>query len=364
MYDDRLMTADMNEVDTLLDELLRGHGVKTAAHETGIALPELDIKARATIGQEIPRPNGTSVQLDVFFELWPGRTLIESCGGFGTTRDDAIRDAMGNFAASALHVLLDAFGSPQGEQVIRETWTVGGKPRRVTLGHCTVRGRPPGSDGVPVEWFDTLQQFIESSDLPDGLHWVRLYYAQQNGEQLAIEVLRDNVVWDRAQSVMSAIEWPRGDGFLSFRLFLVIDEGLDVTRAAARIASMRDADEGAIAERLIEDGASREDAGRAVALVPLAFGRVLLERVGVTLASRAIVQRTSSDEQTELELASDPLYVAALEHAYDVHNLGPRDLFEALALRSAEVAAVNEALHNGSRADELQVAPPVLMLED
>ncbi len=79
-------------------------------------------------------------------------------------------------------------------------------------------------------------------------------------------------------------------------------------------------------------------ASRACALLPIAFGRRILERL------------------VELPPApNDPLYTVAAAFARDAG----RDQVKVIGLRSAEVNAVNQALHAGSKAENLMLSPPV-----
>ena len=78
-------------VTSLLDELLRGHGLATEMDGDAIRIPALGQRWQAEIVRELDH----SVQLDVRIELWRGRRIIESVTGLGRG-ELAAADAMTN----------------------------------------------------------------------------------------------------------------------------------------------------------------------------------------------------------------------------------------------------------------------------
>jgi hypothetical protein len=327
-----------------LDELLRGHGQATVIEDDAVRIPALSQTWRARVVRELE----SSVQLDVAIDLWPGRTVLESVVGLGTG-EPAYADAIRSLAAGPFHVLLEAFGIPQGDQISRERWTIGGLERDVVLGPVNVRGKAPAT----TDWVPALQAFLEASNLTPGLHWIRAFHAASDGKRMVLEILRDNVPWPEAAAALDSAPWPITDGFVSVRTFLVVRGGLDITQVAAWMAEL---DDDAVIERLVAGGHSRRDAGLAVVFLPLAFGRSLLAPLGVEIAATAMLG------ETEIVLADDPLYRAAADHAARVHASGPDELFRALAFRSSEVSAVNQALNAGSQAADLVLSSPMIPL--
>lgn len=314
----------------LLEELLRAHGLVTERRDDHIHI--LGQRWQPAIVRELEH----AIQLDVRIELWPGRWLVESVTGLGTG-EAARRDALNAFAIGPLHVILDAFRD--GEH---ETWTIRGRAFDVFAGPCNVRGKPTEA----LAWFDSFRAFLEASDLTDGVHWIRVFHATSDEKRVAYEVLRDNERWSEAITALDTARWPTGDGFVSVRTFMIVRSGLDVTEIAACMLAL---DDDAICARY-GDAASRH-----VAMIPLAFGRVLLDKLGVTYAATAII------DDREVSLADDPVYCTALAHARVVHDHGG-DMFRALALRSSEIDAVNQALNRGSQPGDLILSPPVMSL--
>ncbi|MFC5235426.1 hypothetical protein [Pseudonocardia zijingensis] len=118
--------------------------------------------------------------------------------------------------------------------------------------------------------------------------------------------------------------------------------------ARATLEAFRDRSDAAD-EELIDGlrAAGVPHAERAVALLPIAFGRLLLDGL-VTLPA------TFFDGDREVAFADEPLYVAAAQLARTQRQ--PADI-DPIALRSAEVRAVNQALHAGSQPETLVLAP-------
>jgi hypothetical protein len=128
---------------------------------------------------------------------------------------------------------------------------------------------------------------------------------------------------------------------------------LDAVRLyVAVVAGAPDADDDALIETMVRCGCDRDAAARVNAMVPLAFGRLLLDRLGVALSASYL------DRGAELPLAGDHAFAAALSIAGQCDPQRVRDI----GLRSAELAAVDKALHAGSDPTDLVLSPPAMSL--
>jgi hypothetical protein len=309
-----------------LSALLRAHGLDVELREDHIFVPSFGQRWEAEVVRELEH----AIQLDVRIELWRGRWLVESVTGLGAG-DAARNDALEAFAIGPLHVILDAF---RGNA--HETWTIGGRAVEAYVGPCNVRGKAID----PTAWCAGFRGYVETG-LPEGVHWLRVFYAHSDGKRVALEILRDNERWSEAVTALDGAPWPGGNGYVSVRMFAILRSGIDVTEVAARMLELDDAE---IEKRF----------GRWVlAIVPLAFGRVLLDKLGVAYSATAIV------DDREVALEADAMYRSALAHARAVHDRDG-DMFRTLALRSAEIDAVNQALHRGSQPADLLLSPPVI----
>ena len=218
-------TAKAREV---LCTLFQDHGVKaTQEGEIVVMLddPEepdftyhLDCRIRNVSKQT------NSMQLDVLLEMENGQTIVESFAGFGEDLESAFENCVQNFCLNSFHVILSTFFTQEyDDQVTVEEWSINGKARAVIMGN--VVGRASGGElpeAVNTDWFPVLEEGIQALPLDDGDHWVRLFFAQQGGEQLALEVLLDNEPCDELVKKLRAFPWPSLDAFYSQRLFLII----------------------------------------------------------------------------------------------------------------------------------------------
>jgi hypothetical protein len=96
-------------------------------------------------------------------------------------------------------------------------------------------------------------------------------------------------------------------------------------------------------------------------LLPIAFGRQLLERIGVKVPTACTVVDGAS--RTSVDLQSSAIFRQASALALWALNEGTitRDEFIAIAARDASFNAVNQALHNGSKPQDLWVAPLAIL---
>ncbi|MFN0247988.1 MAG: DUF6348 family protein [Kofleriaceae bacterium] len=110
-----------------------------------------------------------------------------------------------------------------------------------------------------------------------------------------------------------------------------------------------DLGDGELVEILEEAGLPH--AARAVMMVPLAYGRRILDGL-------VSVTPTYFDGDRELVLADDPIFAAADRLA----RTATREDLDRVGLRSSEVDAVNQALHRGSKPEDLQLSPPIMRI--
>lgn len=113
-----------------------------------------------------------------------------------------------------------------------------------------------------------------------------------------------------------------------------------------------EANDADVADLLERNGVPRGLATRAVAFLPLAFGRRLLRGL-VALPDSFIV------DGRELPLASEPVYALAEALA----ERAGRESIERIGLRSAEFNAVNQALNAGSTPGDLVLSTPHLTFD-
>jgi len=120
-----------------------------------------------------------------------------------------------------------------------------------------------------------------------------------------------------------------------------------VTRTLEAYAGSAYESEEEIVGGLCSAGVARLVAERLVALVPLAFGRVLVSHMEKLEFSTSAILTARDGSPQSCDLRTDGLFLSALEIATAMYHEGPRHLFQAAASASAEVAAVNQLLNSG-----------------
>jgi hypothetical protein len=332
-----------------LSRIMEAHGIRCELNDGWVVFPDHSKRGQARLFQR------ETCQLDIAIEIFPGWTLLESFAGIGTDTDAALKDAFYSFARGTLHVLLTAFFDlASAEQVTYEEWDIAGTSREVTLGNVFIRGTTPADT---VAWIPQFEAVLKSSALPKGAHWVRLFYAQMDKQAMCYEALLDNEPWAELQEAMAHFAWPATKEYYSARLFITIQGGVGLAEACAAICSKEGPD--AIAE-MVSLGATPREATQLYSFVTIAFGRELIGRLGVTASGRFVL-REPDGRQTEHPLASEPLFMQAAALARSRSQLS-KDQFNCIALQSCEVAAVNNALNDRSRAADLALTAPVILL--
>lgn len=99
--------------------------------------------------------------------------------------------------------------------VIVETWQVGGIQRKVILGDVVSRGSAAPSPDEP--WLAAFTNALQSLPLASGTHWVRVFFGQQDGARMTLEVLLDNEPWQALTDLLDIAPWPSAPGFLCRR---------------------------------------------------------------------------------------------------------------------------------------------------
>lgn len=133
-----------------------------------------------------------------------------------------------------------------------------------------------------------------------------------------------------------------------------------VLRAVAIYEANPAFDEPAVAEVLTSEGAERTAALLAALLLPSIFGCVLVVHgLGARPIDRFMVQSADGGWVAYL-MGTQPIARAVTRVAVATYLHGPRDRFQSIAFRSAEVRVANELLHSGSEVRGATLEPPRL----
>jgi len=351
------------DINTIIEHLLREHHVEASTDGEWVVCSRSQVKLRGAIAGVYDYETAFSLQLDIYVQICIGRVVIESFAGMGESKEEAISDALNNFTQNSFHVILTAFCAAPEQAIQQKNWTIGRKPRQVTIGNIGVRGQYPEQVISHTEWFRRFSDLICEKWLDEGTHWVRLYYAQLDGKPQACEVLLDNAPWTRLQSEMSVYRWPRGQGFYSVRVFLVIQGGFDISQAVSIIlqALINKTEK---VQALIDTGYPRTQAERLAAFVPMAFSHAYFKQFKIAFPTIAKVRYPNMSELIIMELHNEPLYQAAYAFAEEVVAQGTlaEDELEQLVWYDGVAVAIGKALSQGYRPNQLKALPPVIDL--
>jgi len=284
--------------------------------------------------------------------------VLESFPGAGATREAREADAWAAFAASTLPVIAGAFLAIKDAKVERATWQIEGLGRSVTTGEVVTRGAPP-----PLgPWFEALRTIIEGSGLSRGTHWIRMAFTHRGGEAASCEVLLDNEPWEPVREAIQAFAWPSRLDFYSVRAFLAVQGGLDLSRVLPMFVEHPRMSEDDFAELLGTRGVPAHDARLVVALLPLAFGRVMLARLQLDFAPTAVLSSRERGERRSIPLDYDPIFAESTRLAERARrrNTISREQYMLIALRSPEIRTLNQALEAGANSEDLVWSQPII----
>ena len=131
-----------------------------------------------------------------------------------------------------------------------------------------------------------------------------------------------------------------------------------IRRAVPVLIRHAGADEAVVGMALAIAGLTSEQAHDAIRFIPLAFGRELLRGTGVALPDTFV--RVFAGQREEVRLEDEQFFRGATWLAPALARELGGEAFGVIAMQSAEVRAVNEALHAGSQPRDLVIGPPVV----
>lgn len=129
----------------------------------------------------------------------------------------------------------------------------------------------------------------------------------------------------------------------------------DIARLLRIASEEPELDDVVLFDRLVAAGVERGRAWRLVTFVPIAFGRTIIDALGID-APPTYLRRNGRGRDKRRRLRDEPEFRAAADHLDDFSG---RAGFKELAVRSAEVNAVNNALKAGSDAVDMRLIETV-----
>ncbi|MFV0417571.1 MAG: DUF6348 family protein [Dysgonomonas sp.] len=351
------MSVELNEyegqLNTFLKNIFQQHGVECKEESQVLLFPKERMIAYAKIFDMSTLPTKL-LQLDVVLKIGPGKEIVESCVGIGMNINAAIEDAWKNFLKNTFHVLLATFFIPEDKELVnRLEWIVNGREYDVTMGQMAFRGNLPKS--LSLKWYEEFESMIKEQELSVGTHWIRLFYAQSGNEMISCEILLDNNVWKSVENRVKTFNFPKSNDYLSLRIFMIMQDGLKISRIAGILAWMGNEESDVIIKELEKTGMSTIDAEKVQILMPLAFGRVFLRSMTTASFSDEAVITNDNNEEISIKLNNELIYTEAYKLAEEIMANGQIDKkhLETILLQSSEFNAYNNALHEGAEPEDL-----------
>lgn len=362
------MSTELKEYGGQLNAFLRNifqkHGIACEEDNNVLIFRKERMTAYAKIFDMSTLPTKL-LQLDVVLKIGPGKEIVESCVGIGMDVNAAIEDAWKNFLKNTFHVLLATFFITKDEKLaIRLEWLINGRKYNVTMGQMAFRGNLPST--LSFKWYEEFESMIKEQELPSGTHWIRLFYAQSANEMMSCEILLDNNVWKSVESKVRAFSFPKSKDYLSIRIFMVMQDRLEISRAVAVLAWM-EGEESDIIKELEKTGISAIDAQKAQFFIPLAFGRVFLRSMTTAGFSDEAIITNDSNEEININLNDELIYTEAYKLAEQVMANGQIDKnhLKTILMQSSEFDAYNNALQEGAKPEYMNgssFSPPMIYL--
>ncbi|HEX7186132.1 MAG TPA: hypothetical protein VF756_30175, partial [Thermoanaerobaculia bacterium] len=132
-----------------------------------------------------------------------------------------------------------------------------------------------------------------------------------------------------------------------------------VAKLLCAIEENAQADGASLLKILLNAGDTPEQAMFTVHLSPIAFGRYLLAGLGIRFSDTFLLLAADGSIASTGSLSAQPSFIEATKA---VESWPSKTIFQALALRSAEVGVVNRALQAGSKPANLALAPVTIFL--
>ncbi|MBK5722044.1 hypothetical protein JGH11_14285 [Dysgonomonas sp. Marseille-P4677] len=354
-----------SRLNNFLAETFRSHHVECSIRDNLIIFPKQRMTACAFLFNK-SSSSAQIIQLDVKLEIGLGREIIESSVGMGLNIDITIENAWKNFLKNSFHTLLAAFFSDKfDDQINRYQWQIEGHMYDVVMSRTSIRGNHP--EPLPGKWLKQFEDILRNQHLPQGTHWVRLYYAQSESEPISMEILLDNEVWKAVEKKVHSFDFPVYKDFFSLRVFVILRDVADVSHAASVMGWMADQEEELIEKELVKNGLSIPDAQKAIMFIQLAFGRAFLKKITTAEFPDEAIIKDKDEKEFKIDLNSEPFYTEAYILAERIIEKGcvNKEHFQNIVVKSAELNAYNNALSEGVDPEDLnniRFAPPIIYL--
>lgn len=327
-----------------IGDLFMNHQIDCRVEENILVFKKEMISLEIYCFDKSSRSDLSIIQLDVNIN-YGVNPIIESFAGLGKDLETASIDAFKNFTNNSFHTILSAFFTSRYDvEIEKYTSRINGKDFEVFSSNLGVRGE--NLENLSHDWLSQIEIEIKKLPLDEGVQWVRIYYAQQNYQTTVCEVLLNNEPCVPILQKVDDFDWHKREGFYSLRVFMILKNGIDYKRVVKLIGNEQDYDK--LFSGLERMGLSKLEIEKAYSFMPEAFGRKLIQDMGVKgdFSNQSGIINTSK-EKFEVNLNDEKIFVQATKYAKEFTKNGWNDDLKSIAFMSAAFNTLNGALKDG-----------------
>lgn len=120
-----------------------------------------------------------------------------------------------------------------------------------------------------------------------------------------------------------------------------------------------------LGEALQEAGIPKALSNRLLEFMPLAFSRAMVDDLGIEFSENYVRIDSKTNRKISRMLMDEPAYSESLAFAASlVAEQKAGEEFISVVTRSSEFVAINKALNDGSRPEDLVSSPPILLWDE
>jgi len=212
----------MDDIQKQLEGLLQAHGLRTELYGNWVLVDGDSPAFSGSIRSLREAAAGTSLQLDIIVFAGDEINIEVSSTGTGATREQALQDALENFAHSSLHVLVCALCGIEDEQVRVEHWEIAGAAWEVFIGDFSIRSSGEEQPAPPQELCAIIERCVRGLPLEGDLHWVCAFHGSSDAGTQVTEVQLDNEPWEAARKAAAGLDWPQVDAWYNLHMFFIL----------------------------------------------------------------------------------------------------------------------------------------------
>jgi len=217
------MTVSKNEAQhttELLKELFKTHDFETEEHDNWV-IPKG--KEYAMKGYWYPEATENTGQLSIEIFIDSETIIVESYAGIGNSAVEKLKSAFSSFVYHAFPTLLMALWDKGSDEVKVQSWKLGEEDYQVYLGNQGIINYDKEKPLIlPAKYSKKVQSLISSEALDKEFHWFTLFYANINGLDNYVEVLKDNTKWTTGAKTLTALDWKRSNNYYAVRQFIIL----------------------------------------------------------------------------------------------------------------------------------------------